>query len=409
MERSWRAWWPAVLAGGLLMGLALGIRHVQGLFMLPLTFERGWTRADFALALALQNLVWGVAQPFAGMVADRFGSRPVLAAGVALYALGLTVVSKAAGVAALFVGAGLLGGVALACTAFGVVYGALSRIVATDQRPAVLGLTGAVGGLGQFLAVPLTEALQRELGAPSALLALGALMLLALPLARRLDDRTAIATLGRTAEPRAGGLRAALREAFAHRGFWLVNLGFLACGFQLAFIATHLPAYLLDRGLPARDAVAGLALIALFNIGGTYLCGLLGGWWRRKYVLAGLYLARTAVIALFVLLPTSTASVRLFCAAMGLMWLGTLPLTNGLVAQVFGVRYLSTLFGFAFVGHQLGAFLGAWLGGEVVAATGSYEPIWWAAMLLGIAAAALHWPIDDRPLRGAAAMPELAR
>jgi len=387
-----RRWALPILCGGLMMGLALGVRHVQGLFLLPIGLERGWGRESVALALALQNLVWGLAQPFTGMLADRFGSRRVVMAGCVLYGLGLWAMATAQSLWLLYLGSGLLVGLGLACTAFGVVYGALSRIVAPTQRAAVLGLTGAVGGLGQFLAVPLTQGLMQGLGWSATLLCLAVLIALALPLGWPLDDR----------QPRAagvgdGGLGRALRDAFAQPGFWLLNLGFLACGFQLAFIATHLPAYLLERGLPAGQAASGLALIALSNIGGTYLCGWLGGRWRKKQLLTLLYLLRTAVIALFLLLPLSNWSVQLFCIAMGLLWLGTLPLTNGLVAQVFGLRYLSTLFGFTFVGHQLGSFLGVWLGGRVFDATHSYAPMWWIAMALGLLAALLHWPIDDRP------------
>jgi len=387
-----RRWALPILCGGLMMGLALGVRHVQGLFLLPIGLERGWGRESVALALALQNLVWGLAQPFTGMLADRFGSRRVVMAGSLLYGLGLWAMAMAQSLWLLYLGSGLLVGLGLACTAFGVVYGALSRIVAPAQRAAVLGLTGAVGGLGQFLAVPLTQGLMQGLGWSATLLCLALLIALALPLGWPLDDRQPQA-----GGAGAGGLGQALRDAFAQPGFWLLNLGFLACGFQLAFIATHLPAYLLERGLPAGQAASGLALIALSNIGGTYLCGWLGGRWRKKQLLTLLYLLRTAVIALFLLLPLSNLSVQLFCVAMGLLWLGTLPLTNGLVAQVFGVRYLSTLFGFTFVGHQLGSFLGVWLGGRVFDATHSYAPMWWIAMALGLLAALLHWPIDDRP------------
>ena len=398
--RWWTQAWVLVLAGGVVMGLALGVRHVQGLFLLPMTQDRGWTRESFAFAMAVQNLVWGLAQPFTGMVADRWGAARVVAAGLVLYALGLLGMAQAQSSLALVVACGVCIGVALSGTGFGVVYGALSRLVAPERRGWALGLAGAVGGVGQFVLVPATQGLIGGWGWAVALVVLSMAAALAMPLALPLDDRAAIAASGKAAQP----LAAAVREAFAQPGFWLLNLGFGACGFQLAFIASHLPAYLLDRGMRAADGMAALAIIALANVAGTNGFGLLGARHSRKRLLAGVYLARSAAMALFVLLPLSTASLYGFAAAMGLLWLGTLPLTNGIVAQVFGVRYLATLFGFVFFGHQLGAFLGVWLGGLVFEATGSYDAVWLGAMVLGVLAAALHWPIDERPLvRGAMA------
>lgn len=385
-----------ILAGGILMGLALGIRHVQGLFMLPMTMDRGWSRETFALAIALQNLVWGLAQPFTGMLADRYGSARIVAAGTLLYGLGLLLMAGASTPAGLFLGGGLLIGLALSCTAFGVVYGALSRMSAEADRGWSLGLAGAIGGLGQFIAVPGTQALQEALGWSHALVALGALIAMLVLFASKLDDRSRTGSDPAGNAPPPQPMAAAISQAFAHPGFWLLNLGFLACGFQLAFVAAHLPAYLLDKGVPPRVAVTGLAIIALANVVGTFVCGQLGGTYRRKHLLSALYLIRSAAMALFVFLPLSPATVYLFCAVMGFLWLGTVPLTNGLVSQVFGVRYIGTLFGFVFFGHQLGAFLGVWLGGHVFDATGSYAMLWGGSMALGVVAAVLHWPIDDR-------------
>jgi MFS family permease len=386
-----------ILVGGVLMGLALGTRHVQGLFMLPMTMDRGWPRETFAFAIALQNLVWGLAQPFTGMLADRWGSARIVAAGALLYGLGLLLMSSASTPAQLHLAAGLVIGLALSCTAFGVVYGALSRLSTPADRSWSLGLAGAIGGFGQFIAVPGTQALQDALGWSHALVALGALIALTVLFASQLDDRPHLGGGPDAGEaPAPLSMTAAIAQAFAHRGFWLLNLGFLACGFQLAFIATHLPAYLLDKGVQPGVAVTGLALIALANVAGTFVCGQLGGIYRRKHLLSALYLVRSAATALFVWLPLSPASVYLFCAVMGFLWLGTVPLTNGLVSQVFGVRYIATLFGFVFFGHQLGAFLGVWLGGHVFDATRSYDALWFGSIALGLAAAALHWPIDDR-------------
>lgn len=388
-----------VVAGGLVMGLALGVRHAQGIFLVPVTLEQGWSRETFGFAIAVQNLMWGLAQPFTGMIADRFGARRVIAAGLALYGVGLFAMANAASPMAFTLSAGVCIGIALSATSFGVVYGALSRLMPPARRNWALGLAGAVGGLGQFFLVPTAQGLIDSLGWAGALLALALLCALLLPCAWPLDDQPGHAGMHEQS------LRTALAEAFRHRGFWLLNLGFLACGFQLAFIAAHLPAYLQDKGLPASTAVAGLAVIALSNVVGTYLCGLLGGLFRRKYLLCGIYLLRSAAMALFVLLPLSSGSLYLFCAVMGLVWLGTVPLTNGLVAQVFGLRYLTTLFGFVFFGHQLGAFFGVWLGGYVFDVTRSYDLIWGVGIALGVMAAALHYPINDREILRPGPMP----
>jgi MFS family permease len=382
----------AIVCGGVIMGLALGMRHVQGLFMLPMTAARGWGREEFALAIALQNLVWGLAQPFSGMIADRWGSRPVLAGSCLLYAAGLYLMAHAGTGAELALTGGLLVGVALSGTAFGTVYGALSRIVTPERRGWALGLAGAVGGVGQFAMVPAAHGLIASLGWLVALVLIAFVLAFAAPLAYPLDDAAGAQAARHGGQP----LRHAVTEALSHRGFWLLNLGFFACGFQLAFIAGHLPAYLADRGLSANTGVVALAIVALANVAGIYACGELGNRYRRKHLLAYLYLLRSAAMLLFFLLPLSNASVYAFAFVMGLTWLGTVPLTNGLVSQVFGVRYISTLFGLVFVGHQLGGFLGVWLGGRLFDAVGSYQAMWLASAALGLIAAALHWPIDDR-------------
>lgn len=389
-----RGLWVPIVAGGLIMGLALGVRHVQGLFLLPITLDRGWTREAFGFAMAVQNLTWGVVQPFTGMLADRFGSAKVIAAGLVFYALGLFFMIHAASSMAFVLSAGICIGIALSGTAFGAIYGALSRIVPPERRSWALGLAGAIGGLGQFAMVPVAQTFIGAWQWTGALLLLAIAMAVLLPLALPMRDQPASGT-------RPSGdisMSAAIAEAFRHRGFWLLNIGFLACGFQLAFIATHLPAYLVDGGLSARDGVAALAIIALTNVAGTYLFGLWGGHMRRKNLLAVLYLMRTGAMALFLLLPLSTWSVYAFSAAMGFLWLGTVPLTNGLVSQIFGVRYITTLFGFVFFGHQLGSFFGVWLGGYLFETSGSYQGVWLVAMALGVLAAAVHWPIDDRAI-----------
>ena len=380
-----------VVCGGLIMGFALGGRHVMGLFMLPMTMDQGWSREAFAFAIALQNLVWGLAQPFTGMVADRFGSVRVLFAGCLLYGAGMVSMAHAASAVELALSAGVMIGMALSATSFAVVYGALSRIVAPQQRAATLGLAGAIGGLGQFMMVPATQGAIEGFGWMTALVLIAICAAVISPASAVLNDRAD------AAPARAGqSLGQAIREAFGHRGFWLLNAGFLACGFQLAFIGNHLPAYLLDKGFGGRTAVIALSLVAVANIAGTYVCGMLGGKFRRKYLLAWIYLLRSAVMALFVALPVSEMTIYPFAFVMGFGWLGTVPLTTGIVSQVFGVKYVTTLFGFVFIGHQLGAFLGVWLGGLVFDLTRSYQPMWAGCILLGVVAALLHMPIDDR-------------
>lgn len=394
MNRSWRTPLVIVIGGGIIMGLALGVRHVQGLFLLPMTGARGWSRENFALAIALQNLVWGLLMPFTGMIADKFGTAKVVLAGCLMYALGLYCMAHATTSFQLLLSCGVMIGAGLSATSFGTVYGALSRLVAPERRGWALGLAGAVGGLGQFAMVPAAQVFLSQYGWLLALVIMAGMMAASAPLSATLQEPPHAAAAGRVEQ----SLREALREAFAHKGFWLLNLGFLACGFQLAFIAGHLPAYLMDKGMNGKSAVVALSLIALTNIAGTYYSGILGTKFRRKHLLAYNYLLRSAVITAFVLLPLSAWTLYPFAIIMGFLWLGTAPLTNGLVSQVFGVKYLTTLFGFVFVGHQVGGFLGAWLGGVVFDATKSYDLVWIGAIALGLIAAALHWPIDDRQL-----------
>jgi MFS family permease len=390
--KVWQQRWLIVLAAGAVMGAALGIRHVQGLFLQPVTLDQGWSREVFGFTLAMQNLVWGLAQPFTGMIADRFGSMKVILPGMLLYALGLFATAHSSSAAEFLLGNGFLIGIALSGTAFGAVYGALSRIFPAEHRSWALGVAGSIGGLGQFCMVPFVQSLLDGMGWVSALLVLCAVMALMSPLVFWLRDGN-----GAIRWPEKGELTMgeAIREACTHRGFWLLNIGFLACGFQLAFIAGHMPAYLMDKGMGPREAGIALAVISLANIIGTYLSGYLGGLMRRKYLLSIIYLVRSAAMILFVALPVSEVTVYAFSFVMGLIWLGTVPLTNGLVSQIFGVRYITTLFGIVFFGHQLGAFLGVWLGGYVFDLTKSYDLLWFGSIALGLLAAALHMPIND--------------
>lgn len=393
-EPRWSATvWIPILASGLIMGLALGARHMQGLFLLPITMDRGWSRESFAKAMAVQNLIWGLAMPFAGMVADRFGSTQVIASGLVLYGIGLAGM-VAAPTAPLFVlAAGVMVGLAQSGTTFGVVFAALNRLMPAPKRSWALGLAGAIGGLGQFAMVPISQTLISTFGWEIALLvfAVVAPFMLPLVLLVRSPHQRIQAPVAQ------GALRAALAEAFRHPGFRLLNFGFLICGFQLTFAQTYLPSYLLDNGLGASEGVAALALMALLNVLGTYLFGVWGGTARKKYLLMLIYLLRTAAIALFVSVPLSTTSVYAFSSMLGFLLLSTVPLTNGLIAQIFGVRFIGTLFGILFVSHQMGSFVGIWVGGYLFETNGSYQLGWVMAVALGVIGTAVHWPIVARP------------
>ncbi|SAI73714.1 transporter [Bordetella ansorpii] len=387
--------WLIVIAAGAIMGAALGVRHVQGLFLQPVVSTQGWPREAFGLALAVQNLVWGLAQPFTGMVADRHGSAKVLALGLLAYAGGLVLMAHAGTPGAFALTHGVLIGMALSGTAFGTVYGALSRIFPEGQRAWAMAVAGALGGLGQFCMVPVAQGLLERADWQHAAVVLGVCLLALAPLAVLLRDRSGRGAAGiAVAQP---SMAAAIGQALRHRDFWLLNVGFTACGFQLAFIATHMPAYLAERGLSVGQAGATLAIIALANIFGNYACARLGGRWPPRQVLSALYVARTLAIAVFVAVPVTPFSAYAFSAVMGFLWLGTVPLTNGVLSRIFGVRYIGTLFGLVFLGHQIGGFLGVWLGSLVYDAYRSYDLIWMASIALGLMAAWVHWPIDDRP------------
>lgn len=389
--------WPIVIAGGALLGAALGVRHVQGLFLSPVVQSLGWSRETFGLALALQNLAWGLAQPVTGMIADRFGSARVLTLGMLAYGLGLALMARAAEPAAFALSNGLLIGIALSGTAFGTVYGALSRRFDGAQRTWALATAGALGGLGQFCMVPVAQGLIDAFDWRGAATVLCALMLVLAPLGFLLRDASA-PTVSPAAAQAPAPMRETIRQALGHRGFWLLNLGFMACGFQLAFIATHMPVYLIEQGLGVRQAGATLAIIALANVFGSYACTRAAGRWPARQVLCALYALRALATLVFVALPVTAWSAYAFSAVIGFLWLGTVPLTSLVVSRIFGVRYLATLFGLVFLGHQIGSFLGVWLGAAVYDAYRSYDLLWLGSIATGLAAAWLHWPIDDRPL-----------
>ena len=397
---SWRTPNTVLICGGLILTLAMGIRHGFGLFLQPMSADLHWGRETFALALAVQNLVWGVTQPFAGMIADKYGAGRVLIGGTILYGLGLVTMAHAATPLMMVLTAGVLIGTGLSGVTFSVVSGVLGRAFPPEKRSMALGISAAAGSFGQFAVLPLTQYLLTHIGWYGTLLALAGVSLLMVPLAAAMVERN----LGAHAHLFKQSAGQAMREALGHRGYVLLTLGFFVCGFQVVFIGVHLPSYLLDKGLPANVGVTALALIGLFNIVGTYTAGWLGGKISKKYILSAIYFGRTIVIALFLLLPLSALTVYAFAIGLGLLWLSTVPPTNGIVAQIFGVRYLAMLSGFTFLSHQIGSFLGAWLGGLMFDRTGSYNVVWYLAIALGIVAGLLNLPIDERELkRGTAA------
>jgi predicted MFS family arabinose efflux permease len=388
-----RSVWIMLLCGGLVLTLAIGIRQTFGLFLAPMSLDLGWGRETFALMIAIQNIIWGLTQPIAGGIADRFGAGRTVAGAALLYATGVYLMADASSPASLHLSGGLLVGMGLSGTSFGVVLSAVSRAVSEEKRSMALGLAGAAGSLGQFSMVPMGQAFISTWGWPFALILLASLSLLIIPLAAGVAGRAgghAIATSQTMAE--------SLREAFAHRGYWLLIAGFFVCGFHVTFIGTHLPAFLTDQGIDESIAAWSLALVGLFNIIGSVGCGWLGGRFPKKYVLATLYFLRTVVIMIFILFPVTPFSALLFAASIGLLWLATVPLTTGLVGTLFGGQHLGLLFGLVFFSHQIGSFLGVWMGGYLFDATGSYDVVWWTAAVLGVIAAVLHWPIAERPV-----------
>ncbi|MFC3609127.1 MFS transporter [Stutzerimonas tarimensis] len=399
MNAVWRncAW--MLLGSSLILAVSLGVRHGFGLFLPPMSETFGWGREVFAFAIALQNLVWGLAQPVTGALADRFGVARIAAVGAVLYALGLALMASADSPATLSLSAGLLIGLGLSGTSFSCILGAVGRAAPVEKRSQAMGIAAAAGSFGQFIMLPGSLGLITWLGWSSALLALGLLVALIVPLALMLrGDRQPVVGQG---PPQSLG--EALREAGSHSGFWLLASGFFVCGFQVVFIGVHLPAYLVDQALPAVVGTTVLALVGLFNIVGTYTAGLLGGCYSKPKLLTALYLIRGVVIAAFFYAPLTTTTAYVFGIAMGLLWLSTVPLTNGTVATLFGVRNLSMLGGIVFLFHQFGSFFGGWMGGWLYDRTGSYDLVWQICIALSLIAAVLNWPIQEKPVSRLAA------
>jgi MFS family permease len=396
---SWRT--PAVIIGGacLIALLSFGPRSAMGQFLTQLSFDRGWGRDVFSFSLAIQNLLWGIAQPLAGGVADRFGPVRVICAGAILYSLGLALMAFAPTTSTLHLSAGVLIGFGLSGCSFPMIVGALGKLVPESWRSFAFGAGTASGSFGQFLFSPLARGLIDAFDWQIALLVFAVLMLLVLPLSLILATPDAGSSSG-TARPQS--YKQALSEAFAHRSYVLLVLGFFTCGFQLAFITVHLPAYLVDRGLSAEIGAWTIAVIGLFNIVGSLSSGWLASRIPKRFILSSIYFGRALAIVAFIMLPASPASTLIFGAITGLLWLSTVPPTSGLVALMFGTRWLSMLFGFAFFRHQVGGFLGVWLGGLLFESTGSYDVVWWLAAFFGMASAVINLPIVEKPVARAA-------
>lgn len=384
--------------GAAIVTLSMGVRHGFGLWLQPITQEMGWTRQSFAFAIALQNLSWGVIGIFAGMAADRFGAFRVLMGGAVLYGLGLAGMALSPTPLLFALTTGLLIGAAQAGTTYAVIYGVLGRQIAPERRSWAMGVAAAAGSFGQFLMVPVEGWLIASLGWQQALLALSMAVLLIIPLAFGLREP---GFQGAAAPKRDQTIGHALREAFSYPSFNLLMAGYFVCGFQVVFIGVHMPSYLRDNGLSPQVASYALALIGLFNVFGTYIAGTLGQRMPRRFILSFIYLARAVAISVFLLVPLSPLSVYIFSAVMGILWLSTVPPTNATIAQIFGVQHLSMLGGFVFFSHQLGSFMGVWLGGYLYDATGSYDIVWYIAIGLGVLAGLVNLPIKEAPIQRA--------
>lgn len=401
---SWRTPVVIIVCGCAIAMLAFGPRSASGQFLTPMSMDYGWGREVFSLALAIQNLLWGVGQPFAGAIADRFGTIRVLCAGAILYALGLALMAYSQTPGLLHLSAGVMIGFGLSGCSFNLVIGAFGKLVPENMRGLAFGAGTAAGSFGQFLFSPLARALIDQFSWQSALLIFALMMLLIIPLSVALATPRAEST-GAPGSATNQSVTQALTEAFGHRSYVLLVLGFFTCGFQLAFTTVHLPAYLVDRGMSAEVGAWTIGLIGLFNIVGSLTSGWAISRMPKRYILSIIYFARALSIAVFVMVPVSTLSCLVFGAVTGLLWLSTVPPTSALVAVMFGTRWLAMLFGFAFFSHQVGGFLGVLLGGIAFEKTGSYDIVWWLSVLFGVLSALINLPIVEKPVVRAALKP----
>jgi len=387
----------AISCACLISLLAFGPRSAMGFFQLPMLQDTGWDRTTFGIAMALQNLCWGIGQPLFGIIADKFGTWRVMALGALLYALGLVVTAIAPSPLWLHIGAGILIGLGVAACSFGVVLASIARLVSPEKRSFAFGLGTAAGSAGMFLFAPISQGLIDALGWSDSLITL-AIIMLAIPLlAIPLRGNSSTSKVAAAEFKQSTG--DALREAFAHKSYLLLISGFFVCGFQVAFIAAHFPAYISDLGIAARWAVVAISLIGLFNIIGSLASGVVGQYYSKPLLLAWIYIGRSILVTAFLLLPASPTSVVIFASIMGLLWLSTVGPTNALVAVMFGTRYLGMLGGIVFFSHQIGSFLGVWMGGYLYDIYGSYDGVWWLGVALGLFAAAVHWPIREQAVQ----------
>ena len=388
--------WIVIASAAIIVTLAMGVRQAFGLFLPQMSAALDISRASFGLALAIQNLLFGLAQPFVGAIADKHGAGRVVVVGTFIYILGLIGAAMASSALGLHLSFGVLIGMALSGTTFVVVLGAVGRVVPPEKRSLAFGIVTAGGSLGQFLVVPIAQKLLASFGYVNALYLLAGLVAFCIVLAIGVAGKP---QANANAVPEADqSLSAALKEAGTHRGYWLLNIGFFVCGFHVAFIATHFPAYLDDKGLGLSVGASALALIGLFNILGSYVFGVGGDKRSKKHLLSAIYGGRAVVIAIFLLLPLTKTSALVFAAAMGFLWLGTVPLTSGIVGQMFGIRYLSTLYGVVFLSHQIGSFFGAWASGYMFDRYHNYDSAWIASIALGILGMLVNLPINDKPV-----------
>ncbi|RCS23225.1 MFS transporter [Phyllobacterium salinisoli] len=395
--------WLIIISGCLIALMTFGPRSAMGIFQLPMLTEKGWDRTTFALAMALQNLFWGAGQPFFGAIADKYGTWRVLLLSAIFYASGLLLMANADSPTMLHVGGGILVGLGVAAGSFGIVLSAFARNVSAENRTFVFGLGTAAGSAGMFVFAPISLGLIERYGWSDALVYMGIAMLVIPILAIPLRGNSTSGRISQSTYKQSIG--AALREALGHKSYLLLISGFFVCGFQVAFITAHFPAYIADIGIEPRYAVWGLALIGFFNIIGSLASGVISQRYSKPIFLALLYLARSVLVTAFLLLPQTGMSVLIFSGLMGLLWLSTVPPTNALVAIMFGTRYLGMLGGIVFFSHQIGSFLGVWLGGYLYDRFGSYEPVWWFGVALGLFAAAVHWPIREHAVERPALQP----
>ncbi|MEF1254591.1 MULTISPECIES: MFS transporter [unclassified Vibrio] len=388
-----------VWLGVAILIICLGIRQSFGIFMMPISEHFQTGREFFSFAIALQNLLFGVFQPVVGMASDRYGAKRIIILGAIAYGLGLYLTSIAMEPSLLYLSLGVLVGLGLSATSYVIVLGAVAKVVPAEHAAKAFGLTTAAGSFGMFAMIPGAQALLTDFGWQAALQAFALLCstMIAFALFMKSSMPKQATSVGSVEENQT--LKQALQEAFSHKGYWLIHLGFFVCGFHVMFIATHLPSYLADKQLPASAAAMALAYVGIFNIFGSYFWGVMGDRFNKRHVMAALYIMRTLVIGAFVTLPVTEHTAVIFGGAIGFCWLGTVPLTSGLVRQIFGAKYLSTLYGLVFFTHQVGSFLGAWAGGRIYDYYGSYEPIWWSTVVLAFAAALIHLPINDKPVQ----------